>query len=60
MTTVEAIRSKKDIEKVKEVLKNDNERNFLLFIMGINCGLRISDKFNLKTFNFKIFQVTLR
>lgn len=46
MATVEPIRKKSDIEKVKEVLKK-SERNLLLFTMGINCGLRISDLLSL-------------
>ena len=30
-------------EKVELILKNASLRNYLLFILGINCGLRISD-----------------
>ena len=43
MTTVEPIRNKKDIEKVEKYLSNQNKRDRLLFVIGINCGLRISD-----------------
>lgn len=43
MTTVEPIKSKKEIEKVKEILSKQSERNLLLFCFGINSGLRISD-----------------
>ncbi len=53
MSTVEAIRNKKDIEKVKKFLKEDSERNFLLFSMGINCGLRISDLLSLNVGDVK-------
>ena len=45
--TVDPIRSGKDIKKVKRLLK-DNARDLLLFTMGINNGLRISDLLKLK------------
>ena len=43
MTTVEPIRNKDDLKKVEEILKNQSMRNLLFFIIGTNCGLRISD-----------------
>ena len=43
MTTVEPIRNKKDIHRVEKVLLKQNQRDLLLFVMGTNCGLRISD-----------------
>lgn len=48
MTIVEPIREKTLINQVKQVLKSQNYRNYILFIMGINIGLRISDTLNLK------------
>lgn len=45
--TVDPIRSEKDIKKVKRILR-DNPRDLLLFTMGINNGLRISDLLKLK------------
>lgn len=45
--TVDPIRSEKDIKKIKRLLK-DNPRDLLLFTMGINNGLRISDLLKLK------------
>jgi len=45
--TVEPIRNLKDIKKVKRRLK-DKTRDLLLFTMGINNGLRISDLLSLK------------
>ena len=45
--TVDPIRSEKDIKKVKRLLR-DNPRDLLLFTMGINNGLRISDLLKLK------------
>src|SRR3954464_8595018 len=45
MNTVEPIRSKADIERMKKALHG---RNLLLFIVGINSTLRISDLLSLK------------
>ena len=42
MNVVEPIKDKNDIKRIKQVLKS-NERNLLLFNLGINSGLRISD-----------------
>lgn len=43
MTTVEPIRKIKDIKKIEKLLETQNKRDLLLFTLGINCGLRISD-----------------
>lgn len=43
MTTVEPIRNKNDIEKVEKLLSKQGKRELLLFVIGTNCGLRISD-----------------
>lgn len=43
MSTVEPIRNLKDIRNVENILAKKNQRNLLLFTMGINSGLRISD-----------------
>ncbi len=43
MNTVEAIKDKRKIEDMKKVLKAHSQRDYLLFVMGINTGLRISD-----------------
>jgi integrase len=43
MGLVEAIKNKEDIEKLKSILRKQSYRNFLLFCVGINSGLRISD-----------------
>jgi integrase len=42
MNIVQPIRNREDIEKMKAVLKR-KKRDLVLFIFGINCGLRISD-----------------
>ena len=43
MEYVEPIRSKKQINNMKQYLKEHNLRDYLLFVLGINSGLRISD-----------------
>ena len=47
MITVEPIRDPKDIETIKRLLKN-RPRDLLLFVMGINNGLRAGDSLKLK------------
>lgn len=43
MTTVEPIRSIGHIKKLESFFTEHNPRNLLLFTIGTNCGLRISD-----------------
>jgi len=43
MEYVEPIRDKKQLENMKRYLKEHNLRDWLLFILGINSGLRIGD-----------------
>lgn len=43
MEFVEPIRSQKQIDNMKRYLKEQSERDYLLFTLGINSGLRISD-----------------
>lgn len=43
MATVEPIRNKNDIKAVEKILAKQSYRNLLLFTLGTNCGLRISD-----------------
>lgn len=47
MEYVEPIRSKKQINAIKLYLKKQNLRNYLLFVLGVNSGLRISDLLSL-------------
>ena len=42
MSTVEPIRTIQDIRKIENLLSR-NKRDLLLFTIGINCGLRVSD-----------------
>lgn len=48
MNTVEPIRDEKKIAAMKAVLKDRSLRNYLLFVLGINTGLRISDLLKLR------------
>lgn len=43
MGTVEPIRELKNVRKIERLLAKQSERDLLLFTLGINCGLRISD-----------------
>lgn len=43
MTTVEPIRDLEHIKRLKKFFKKNNPRDLVMFTMGINCGLRISD-----------------
>lgn len=47
MNIVEPIRNKQDIKRIKNFLLKQNLRDLLFFLIGINCGLRISDILNL-------------
>ncbi|MDM5208191.1 site-specific integrase [Cytobacillus kochii] len=48
MNTVKPIRDLEKVAAMKEVLMNQHERNYFLFVLGINTGLRISDLLKLK------------
>ncbi len=53
MEFVQPIRSKEKIEEIKSVLKENGTRDLLLFLMGINTGLRISDLLKLKVIDIR-------
>lgn len=48
MRFVQPIRELKKIDEIKDCLRNDNPRNYILFTLGINTGLRISDLLKLR------------
>ena len=52
MNKVEPIRNTEKIEEMKKQLQN-NHRNYILFLLGINCGLRVSDLLKLKVKDIK-------
>lgn len=43
MNIVEPIKDKNKLKKIEEILSKENWRNLLLFTIGINTGLRVSD-----------------
>ena len=53
MCTVEPIRDISIIHKIENVLKKKNIRDYILFILGINSGLRISDRLALNVNDVK-------
>lgn len=48
MNSVEPIREIKTIKNIRSILKSQSTRNELLFILGINVGLRVSDILSLR------------
>lgn len=53
MSTVEPIRRIEDLRKVEKILEAQSFRNLLLFMVGTNCGLRISDILSLNVEDVK-------
>ncbi len=53
MEIVQPIRDKKFIESMKRELLKSGYRNYMLFLFGINTGLRISDILKLKVSDVK-------
>lgn len=48
MNFVEPLKKRNLIDKMKQYLKERNYRDYILFLIGINTGLRISDLLNLR------------
>ncbi|OTZ91121.1 site-specific integrase, partial [Bacillus thuringiensis serovar darmstadiensis] len=46
--------------QIKEYLKEKNARNYILFVMGINTGLRISDILKLKVGDVQGSHISMR
>lgn len=53
MNVVQPIRDKNKIEDMKIELLKSSYKNYMLFIIGINTGLRISDILNLKIYDVR-------
>ncbi len=53
MNYVEPIRDLDTLENICDYLESTNERNYLLFMMGIYTGLRVSDILSLKVKDVK-------
>jgi len=53
MNTVQPIRDKGKIEDIKSVLLKKGYRDYILFVLGINTGLRVGDMLRLKVDDVK-------
>lgn len=51
--TTEPLYNKEDIIKIQQYLKQTNTRNYIIFILGINSGLRVSDILSLNIQDIK-------
>ncbi|MFS0783568.1 site-specific integrase [Bacillus sp. 1P06AnD] len=60
MNFVQPIRDMEKVEAIKAYLKNKNERDYILFVTGINTGLRISDILKLKVKDVKGMHIAIR
>ncbi|PGY78251.1 site-specific integrase [Bacillus cereus] len=60
MNFVQPIRDPERIQQIKEYLREKSERNYILFVMGINTGLRISDILKLKVGDLKGSHISMR
>lgn len=60
MNFVQPIRDPNLINEIKKYLQETNERDYVLFVTGINTGLRISDIIPLKVIHVKGTHILLR
>lgn len=60
MNIVVPIRDKNLIQEIKQYLKETNERNYILFLLGINTGLRIKDILKLKVRDVEGWSIYLK
>ncbi|PNP90634.1 site-specific integrase [Listeria newyorkensis] len=60
MNAVEPIRDRDTITEIKRYLLVKNQRDYILFFLGINVGLRISDLLRLKSKDVRLGKITLR
>lgn len=60
MNAVEPIRDKDDIQAMKDYLRSWNERNYILFLVGINTGFRIGDILKLRVKDVQGWHIRVR
>ncbi|PGH92540.1 tyrosine-type recombinase/integrase [Bacillus thuringiensis] len=60
MNLVQPIRDREVIQEMKELFKEQNERNYILFLLGINTGLRISDILRLRVRDVEGWSIFIR
>lgn len=59
MNIVEPIRNKRAIKKIERLLNKKSKRDLLLFVMGTNTGLRISDILALNVSDVKKYTLNI-
>lgn len=60
MNTVQPIRDPEVLQDIKDYLKGNNERNYIMFLIGINTGLRISDILRLRVRDVSGSHISIR
>lgn len=60
MNTVQPIRDPDIVEAIAEELKEKSERNYIMFILGINTALRISDILKLRVRDVENTHINIR
>lgn len=60
MNNVQPIRDIEKVEFIKEYLKDKNERDYIMFMVGINTGLRISDILKLRVKDVSSDYISMR
>lgn len=60
MNIVQPIRDKEMLKEIKKYLKDWNERNYVLFLIGIHTGLRISDILLLKVKDVQGWEIIIK
>lgn len=60
MNFVQPIRDLNKIDEIKRYFKQKCERDYMMFILGLNTGLRISDILTLKVSDLKDLHIILR
>lgn len=53
MKYVEPLKNKDDIEKISNYFKEQHSRNYLLFTLGINTPMRVTQLLNLRVYDVK-------
>lgn len=60
MNFFQPIRDPESMKDIKLHLKDTNERNYILFMLGVNTGFRISDSLRLRVRDVLGTHITLR
>jgi integrase len=60
MKLVDPIRDKEIVADIKEYLKERNQRNYILFLLGVDTGLRISDILQLRVKDVQGWRIEIK